>query len=168
MRSPRSYAKLYARRIVGWKVPSTMRTDFVLEALEQALDTRRPFDEGAVIHHDDRGSQYASIRYSTGRSWNGPPWSGWTGSTTSDWWSRSGTSRRRRPRRPIVGSSKVRPWRPNSNRKSSGNPAAAHFKSYTLMYLKINMSIEFNGWREFIDLEMAKRRWFSDFRIAAI
>jgi len=55
---------VYARRIVGWKVSSTMRTDFVLDALEQALHARRPFDKGRLIHHSDRGSQYVSIRYS--------------------------------------------------------------------------------------------------------
>lgn len=54
---------VYARRIVGWKESSTMRTDFVLDALEQALHARRPFDEGELIHHSDRGSQYVSIRY---------------------------------------------------------------------------------------------------------
>lgn len=54
---------VYARRIVGWKVSSTMRTDFVLDALEQALYARKPFDQGGLIHHSDRGSQYVSIRY---------------------------------------------------------------------------------------------------------
>jgi putative transposase len=54
---------VYARRIVGWKVSSTMRTDFVLDALEQALHARKPFDQGGLIHHSDRGSQYVSIRY---------------------------------------------------------------------------------------------------------
>jgi transposase InsO family protein len=55
---------VFARRIVGWKVSRTMRTDFVLDALEQALHARRPFDEGNLVHHSDRGSQYVSIRYS--------------------------------------------------------------------------------------------------------
>ena len=41
-----------------------MRTDFVLDALEQALYDRRPQGDGALIHHSDRGSQYVSIRYS--------------------------------------------------------------------------------------------------------
>ena len=41
-----------------------MRTDFVLDALEQALYDRRPQRDGALIHHSDRGSQYVSIRYS--------------------------------------------------------------------------------------------------------
>ena len=54
---------VFARRIVGWKVSSTMQTDFVLDALEQALHARHPFDEGDLIHHSDRGVQYVSIRY---------------------------------------------------------------------------------------------------------
>ncbi len=41
-----------------------MRTDFVLDALEQALHARKPFEQGDLIHHSDRGSQYVSIRYS--------------------------------------------------------------------------------------------------------
>ncbi len=53
---------VYARRIVGWKVSSSMTTDFVLDALEQALQARQR--EGELIHHSDRGSQYVSIRYS--------------------------------------------------------------------------------------------------------
>ena len=53
---------VYARRIVGWKVSQTAHTDFVLDALEQALHARRP-TEGGLIHHSDRGVQYVSIRY---------------------------------------------------------------------------------------------------------
>lgn len=53
---------VYARRIVGWRVSGSPRTDFVLDALEQALHERRPA-ESALIHHSDRGSQYLSIRY---------------------------------------------------------------------------------------------------------
>ena len=55
---------VYARRIVGWRVSSTMRTDFVLDALEQALYARQPERDGTLTHHSDRGSQYVSIRYS--------------------------------------------------------------------------------------------------------
>ena len=47
---------VFARRIVGWRVSSSMRTDFVLDALEQALYDRQP-DQNALIHHSDRGSQ---------------------------------------------------------------------------------------------------------------
>ena len=52
---------VYARRIVGWRVSRSMTTDFVLDALEQALYDRRPDED--LIHHSDRGSQYLSIRY---------------------------------------------------------------------------------------------------------
>jgi len=55
---------VFARRIVGWRVSSSMRTDFVLDALEQALYARQPERNDALIHHSDRGSQYVSIRYS--------------------------------------------------------------------------------------------------------
>jgi putative transposase len=55
---------VFARRIVGWRVSSSMRTDFVLDALEQALYARRPERDSSLIHHSDRGSQYVSIRYS--------------------------------------------------------------------------------------------------------
>ena len=54
---------VFARRIVGWKVSRSMRTDFVLDALEQALHSRQPERDGTLIHHSDRGSQYVSIRY---------------------------------------------------------------------------------------------------------
>jgi putative transposase len=53
---------VFARRIVGWKVSASARTDFVLDALEQALHARRP-TQGGLIHHSDRGVQYVSIRY---------------------------------------------------------------------------------------------------------
>ncbi len=53
---------VFARRIVGWKVSASSRTDFVLDALEQALHARRP-TQGSLIHHSDRGVQYVSIRY---------------------------------------------------------------------------------------------------------
>jgi putative transposase len=55
---------VFARRIVGWRVSSSMQTDFVLDALEQALYARRRERDGDLVHHSDRGSQYVSIRYS--------------------------------------------------------------------------------------------------------
>ncbi|MEN4921065.1 IS3 family transposase [Achromobacter spanius] len=55
---------VYARRIVGWRMSKSMTTDFVLDALEQALYARQPGNEGSLTHHSDRGSQYVSIRYS--------------------------------------------------------------------------------------------------------
>jgi transposase InsO family protein len=54
---------VFARRIVGWRVSSSMHTEFVLDALEQALYARRSEREGELIHHSDRGSQYVSIKY---------------------------------------------------------------------------------------------------------
>ena len=54
---------VFARRIVGWRLSRTMTTDFVLDALEQALYARQPADSDALVHHSDRGSQYLSIRY---------------------------------------------------------------------------------------------------------
>ena len=53
----------FARRIVGWRVTQTLRTDLVLDALEQALYDR-PLDSApSLVHHSDRGVQYLSIRY---------------------------------------------------------------------------------------------------------
>ncbi|WP_439650596.1 IS3 family transposase [Pollutimonas subterranea] len=54
---------VFARRIVGWRVSSSMHTDFVLDALEQALYDRQPQQTDGLVHHSDRGSQYVSIRY---------------------------------------------------------------------------------------------------------
>ncbi len=54
---------VYSRFIVGWRVSRHMRTEFVLDALEQALHSRRP-EPHRLVHHSDRGSQYLSIRYS--------------------------------------------------------------------------------------------------------
>ena len=54
---------VFARRIVGWKASTSARTDFVLDALEQALYARRPVDPDRLVHHSDKGSQYVSIRY---------------------------------------------------------------------------------------------------------
>ena len=54
---------VYARRIVGWRVSRSMHTDFVLDALEQALYDRQPERAESLVHHSDRGSQYVSIRY---------------------------------------------------------------------------------------------------------
>ncbi|KAI5911890.1 IS3 family transposase [Azoarcus sp. PA01] len=54
---------VFARYIVGWRVSRSMRTEFVLDALEQSLWARQP-ERNALIHHSDRGSQYVSIRYS--------------------------------------------------------------------------------------------------------
>jgi putative transposase len=54
---------VFARRIVGWRVSSSLRTDFVLDALEQAIYARCDATVGDLVHHSDRGSQYLSMRY---------------------------------------------------------------------------------------------------------
>jgi putative transposase len=54
---------VYARYIVGWRVSRTAHASFVLDALEHALHDRRPAHRGGLIHHNDRGSQYVSIKY---------------------------------------------------------------------------------------------------------
>ena len=53
----------FADRIVGWRVSRSAKTDFVLDALEQALYDRRPVKNEGLVHHSDRGVQYVSIRY---------------------------------------------------------------------------------------------------------
>ena len=53
---------VFARRIVGWRVSSSLATDFVLDALEQAIYDRRG-DVDDLVHHSDRGTQYLSMRY---------------------------------------------------------------------------------------------------------
>ena len=47
----------FARRIVGWRVSRSARTDFVLDALEQALYARHPVRQSGLVHHSDRGVQ---------------------------------------------------------------------------------------------------------------
>lgn len=54
---------VFARRIVGWRVSSSLRTDFVLDALEQAICDRCGTAPASLIHHSDRGTQYVSMRY---------------------------------------------------------------------------------------------------------
>jgi putative transposase len=56
-----SVMDLFTRKIVGWKLADRMTTDLVLAALDQAYKALKP-SEG-LIHHSDRGSQYASEEY---------------------------------------------------------------------------------------------------------
>ena len=50
---------VFARRIVGWRVSSSMRTDFVLDALEQAIWARGGAMPAGLVHHSDQGTQYS-------------------------------------------------------------------------------------------------------------
>ena len=52
---------VFARRIVGWRASSALRTDLALDALEQAIWSRSATE--GLVHHSDRGAQYLSIRY---------------------------------------------------------------------------------------------------------
>ena len=51
----------FSRRIVGWRVSSSLRSDLALDAREKALHARP--DGDGLVHHSDRGVQYLSIRY---------------------------------------------------------------------------------------------------------
>ena len=56
----------YARRILGWRAATSMRTQLVLDAIEQAIWTRARAgvtDLTGLIHHTDAGSQYTSIAF---------------------------------------------------------------------------------------------------------
>jgi putative transposase len=52
---------LFSRRVVGWSMDSHIDRDLALDALDMALKTRRP--EPGLVHHSDRGVQYASGDY---------------------------------------------------------------------------------------------------------
>lgn len=49
---------LYSRKVVGWSMSSRMKAQLVCDALTMAIGRRRP--KAGLIHHSDRGSQYAS------------------------------------------------------------------------------------------------------------
>lgn len=53
----------FARRIVGWQISSSLRSDLALDALEQAIGERLGDEGDRLVHHSDRGVQYLSIRY---------------------------------------------------------------------------------------------------------
>ena len=54
---------VFARRIVGWRVSSSLVTDFVFDALEQAIYDRCGQTTNGLVHHSDHGTQYLSMRY---------------------------------------------------------------------------------------------------------
>jgi transposase InsO family protein len=53
----------FGRRIVGWQVSNSLRSDLALDALEQAIGERLGGDGERLVHHSDRGVQYLSIHY---------------------------------------------------------------------------------------------------------
>lgn len=56
---------VFSRRVVGWQVSTSLRTDLALDALDMGLWERRRAgqDTSGLIHHSDRGVQYRAIRY---------------------------------------------------------------------------------------------------------
>ncbi len=54
---------LFSRRVVGWSMSDHLRAEGVAEALQMALQRRRPPPDGSLLHHSDRGVQYACQRY---------------------------------------------------------------------------------------------------------
>ena len=52
---------LYARKLVGWAMSETMPQELTLSALDVALGWRDP--DAGLVHHSDRGSQYAAKDY---------------------------------------------------------------------------------------------------------
>ena len=52
---------LYSRRVVGWAIDRRMKKALVIRALMMAINLRKPLP--GLIHHSDRGSQYASDAY---------------------------------------------------------------------------------------------------------
>ena len=51
---------VFSRRVVGWAMANHLRTELVLDALDMAIDRRRPKN---AIHHSDQGCQYTSIAF---------------------------------------------------------------------------------------------------------
>jgi putative transposase len=51
----------FSRKVVGWAIADHLRASLAVQALQQALQTRRP--PPGLIHHSDRGTQYACEEY---------------------------------------------------------------------------------------------------------
>ena len=56
-----SVMDLYSRKIVAWSAGARMTKELVIQALDQAYQRQKPI--GSILHHADRGSQYASHAY---------------------------------------------------------------------------------------------------------
>ena len=88
---------LYSRRIVGWALSDSLESSIVLDALDQAIRTRLP--EPGLLHHSDRGTQYASARHRTmlsdhgiecsmsrrGNCWDNAPMERFMNSLKNEW-----------------------------------------------------------------------------------
>ncbi|NYH51389.1 transposase InsO family protein [Nocardiopsis arvandica] len=56
---------VFSRRVVGWQVSRSLRTDLALDALEMAVWNRQHVGRriDGLVHHSDRGTQYLAVRY---------------------------------------------------------------------------------------------------------
>ena len=56
---------VFSRRVVGWQLSTSLRTDLALDALEMGIWTRQRagIDLGGLVHHSDKGVQYLALRY---------------------------------------------------------------------------------------------------------
>jgi len=88
---------LYSRRVVGWSMDQRMTKALVIRALMMAISLRKP--PAGLIHHSDRGSQYASYTYQAlleqhgmiasmsrkGNCWDNAPVERFFGSLKREW-----------------------------------------------------------------------------------
>lgn len=105
---------LHDRQVIGWAMAGHMRTELVLDALEMALGRRCP--RPGLIHHSDRGSQYAARAYrdtldqnglvasmsAKGDCWDNAVMERFFGSLKSEWTHGQRYTSRRQARRDIV------------------------------------------------------------------
>jgi transposase InsO family protein len=54
----------FSRRVIGWALDTHLRTSLATAALQMAIEARRPAP-GSLIHHSDRGVQYACTEYTS-------------------------------------------------------------------------------------------------------
>jgi putative transposase len=54
---------LYSRRVIGWALDRTLEASLATQALDMALEERRP--SAGLVHHSDQGVQYASAAYTS-------------------------------------------------------------------------------------------------------
>ena len=88
---------LFSRRIVGWSMSDSLQSQLVLDALMMATAARRPSDD--LLHHSDRGSQYASDAFQEllrrrhitcsmsrkGNCWDNAPLESFFGKLKTEW-----------------------------------------------------------------------------------
>jgi transposase InsO family protein len=123
---------VFARRIVGWRASTSLRSDLALDALEQALYDRRDDNADRLIHHSDRGGQGGfkrSSQHLEGGAWrksSSPPLNGSPGLTTAAYSNRSGMSPRPSTRRHITAARKLLAIWWHSSNTVSGKTGAIH------------------------------------------